>query len=211
MSGRSARTVRRAAGSNEDATTWSRGPRSRRNARRALRPPPRGRRRRSSARRRRGLRHSHPARRPASPAGARPGAARDRRSAPGRGHRACRTPRGARPAPRRRPPARVRAGTPRGCSPQRRRRAAIGQHKRASHAPQASGAFGSARPYRSRTRSAAFSPIMNVPTTGFTVGIDGKIEPSAIDRPSMPRTRRSGSTTARSSSAAPIRHVPDGW
>ena len=48
-------------------------------------------------------------------------------------------------------------------------------------------------------------------TIGLTVGMVGKIEPSAIDRPSIPRTRSSGSTTARSSSAAPIRQVPDGW
>jgi len=55
------------------------------------------------------------------------------------------------------------------------------------------------------------SPIMNVATIGLTVGMVGKIDPSAMLSPSTPRTRSCGSTTAMSSEAAPILQVPLGW
>ena len=64
---------------------------------------------------------------------------------------------------------------------------------------------------RQRSRSAAFSPIIRTATIGLTVGMLGKTDASAIRTPDTPRSRSSGSTTASSSSAAPIRQVPAGW
>ena len=55
---------------------------------------------------------------------------------------------------------------------------------------------------------------MNVPTTGLTVGIDGKIEPSAIERPSMPAHPQlgidHGEIVVRGSHAAGAGRVVDG-
>ncbi len=59
--------------------------------------------------------------------------------------------------------------------------------------------------------SAAFSPIIRIATIGLTVGMVGKMEASAMRRPSSPRTRNAGSTTAEASSGAPILQVPAGW
>ncbi len=59
------------------------------------------------------------------------------------------------------------------------------------------------------TSSAAFSPIMIDGAFVLPPVIDGMIEASATRSPSMPRTLRSGPTTARSST--PIRQVPTPW
>ncbi len=59
------------------------------------------------------------------------------------------------------------------------------------------------------TRSAARSPIMMAGALVCPRVISGRIETSATRRPSTPRTRSSGSTTA--SSSVPMRHVPVGW
>ena len=58
-------------------------------------------------------------------------------------------------------------------------------------------------------RSAAFSATAMVGALVLPRGTDGKIDASTTRRPSTPRTRSSGSTTARSST--PIRHVLVGW
>ena len=55
----------------------------------------------------------------------------------------------------------------------------------------------------------ALSPIMIDGAFVLPPVIDGMIEASATRRPSMPRTLRSGPTTARSST--PIRQVPTPW
>ena len=59
------------------------------------------------------------------------------------------------------------------------------------------------------TRSAARSPIIVVGACVFPVEIDGITDASAIRRPSTPRTRSSGSTTA--SSSMPILQVQAWW
>ena len=59
------------------------------------------------------------------------------------------------------------------------------------------------------TSSDALSPIMIDGAFVLPPVIDGMIEASATRRPSMPRTLRSGPTTARSST--PIRQVPTPW
>ena len=59
-----------------------------------------------------------------------------------------------------------------------------------------------------RTRSLAFSPIMIVGALVFDDGTRGMIEESQTRRPSRPRTRRSGSTTAIS--PVPMAQAPDG-
>src|SRR5262245_26040768 len=64
--------------------------------------------------------------------------------------------------------------------------------------------------YFVRSRSAHFSPIIMQVRHGLTPIMAGKIEASATRRRPTPRTRSSGSTTARGSSAAPIRQVPAG-
>src|SRR3978361_403680 len=57
-------------------------------------------------------------------------------------------------------------------------------------------------------RDAAFSPIINAVAFVLPAMCRGKIEMSATQSPSTPRTARSGATTERSS--APIRQVPAG-
>ena len=56
---------------------------------------------------------------------------------------------------------------------------------------------------------AACSPIIMAGAFVFPPGMAGMIEASATRRPSMPRIRSAGSTTARSS--VPIRQVPTAW
>ncbi len=58
-------------------------------------------------------------------------------------------------------------------------------------------------------RRAACSPIIIAGAFVLPPVMLGMIEASATRSPSMPRTRRSGSTTARSS--VPIRQVPTAW
>src|SRR4051812_4476263 len=61
----------------------------------------------------------------------------------------------------------------------------------------------------SRIRSAAFSAIMMIGTLVFPETRVGMTEPSTTHKPSTPRTRSRGSTTA--SSSEPMRQVPEGW
>ncbi len=56
--------------------------------------------------------------------------------------------------------------------------------------------------------SAACSPIMNVATIGLTVGMVGKIEPSAIDEALDAAHAQLRVDHGRSSAAAPIWQVP---
>ena len=65
--------------------------------------------------------------------------------------------------------------------------------------------------YERSMKSAQRSPIIMTVRHGLTPIIVGKTEASAMRRPSIPRTRSSGSTTASPSPAPPIRHVPAGW
>lgn len=58
-------------------------------------------------------------------------------------------------------------------------------------------------------RLAQCSPIIIAGAFVFPPVIPGMIDASATRSPSMPRTRSSGSTTARSS--VPIRQVPTAW
>ena len=60
-------------------------------------------------------------------------------------------------------------------------------------------------------RSAARSATIIVGAFVLPPGITGNTDASATRRPATPRTRSSGSSTAWSSSAAPIRQVPTGW
>ena len=78
--------------------------------------------------------------------------------------------------------------------------------RRADHPPPRTAGGGGSRP---RIRSDAFSPIMMVGALVLHDGIRGMTEASATRNASMPRTFRSGCTTAMSS--IPIRQVPTGW
>ena len=95
--------------------------------------------------------------------------------------------------------ARSRAASPREPCRRARRRS-----RRAGRAA-ASGSGGS----RPSTRSAPFSAIIIVGAFVLPRVIVGITEASITRRPSTPRTRSSGSTTA--SSSVPIRQVPTGW
>ena len=61
------------------------------------------------------------------------------------------------------------------------------------------------------TKSAAFSPIITQAACVVAFTTSGITDASAMRRPSTPRTRRLGSTTAAVSVAGPILHVPAGW
>ena len=68
---------------------------------------------------------------------------------------------------------------------------------------------GQRRIHPARIRSAARSPIMVTGARVWPPVITGITEASATRRPSTPRTRSCGSTTAPASE--PMRHVPTGW
>jgi hypothetical protein len=79
----------------------------------------------------------------------------------------------------------------------------VGQQQRLRHAELDGGPHSAAR-----RRSAAFSPMSIVAACVLPPTMSGMIDASATRRPSIPRTRSSGSTTA--SSSMPILHVPTG-
>ena len=79
----------------------------------------------------------------------------------------------------------------------------VSQQQRLRHAELDGGPHSAAR-----RRSAAFSPMSIVAACVLPPTMSGMIDASATRRPSMPRTRSSGSTTA--SSSMPILHVPTG-